>query len=239
MQIISGDQPSASSKNQNLKTVFKKSKGRPSGGSYSAPHCGDLEFQTVFCIEYENDKTLEIKEEIIQDQERATDQKFHDKFETNLCAADITEANIFTVKNKLKTHIKKENIQDPSLDKMFTCEKCGRTYNREANLTRHKKLECDVMPQFRCKFCGKRFKRNTHLRRHTVNVHQKTNLQALHERFQCAKCFRSYSYLDSLTRHERAVHGGVKSQFTCDYCSYKSIQKAHLSKHISSKHLNK
>ncbi|XP_033231776.1 protein sister of odd and bowel-like [Belonocnema kinseyi] len=193
------DQLSASRYNKNFKSDSKQLIERPDCGPYSALHSDKfMEFETVFwthasqeqnlhstrnklnerytntasdsnsdvmnstyMIEFDNDQASDIQEEIMHDQD----------------AVDIRECNVFATQNKLQTHIKNYRLLESKPENKFTCEKCGRSYTQEGNLNRHKKLECDVMPQFKCNFCYKRFKRNTHLRRHIIQVHQKTNKQ--------------------------------------------------------------
>ncbi|XP_033208482.1 zinc finger protein 567-like [Belonocnema kinseyi] len=195
--------------------------------------------KTLNCmIEYDQDTTLEIKEEIIQGQEVAAGQKCNEKYETKLHAAHMREANIFDAKKKLRIR-KKQEVQESKLEKNYTCEKCARSYKNKWDLNRHKNFECDVMPQFICNVCDKHFKRSTNLRHHIIHVHQKENTQTSQTKFNCNKCSRSYVSLSGLNLHKRVEHAAVKPKFTCDYCSHRSKQKTHLSTHISSKHLIK
>lgn len=53
----------------------------------------------------------------------------------------------------------------------YYCRKCGRNYNRKANLNRHMKLECGVPKKFTCLTCGKSFARNNELTKHVMFVH--------------------------------------------------------------------
>ncbi|XP_033231775.1 zinc finger protein 184-like [Belonocnema kinseyi] len=246
------NQLSASTSTKNLWSDSKKSTGKRSGGPYSVLHCIDfMEFEPVFwkqarekrnisdantlnCrVVYENDTTLEIKEENIQDQEICTSQKC----ETKLSNANIREVDVFGGTRKMPTHIK-EKVQKSRLEKTHTCEKCARSYKRQSDLNSHRRFECDVMPQFRCEYCTKRFKRNTHLRRHIDRVHQKSDLNALQTKYNCNKCSRSYSSSDSLNRHKRLEHAVIKPQFICDYCGQKTKEKSNLSQHITAKHIN-
>ncbi|XP_033208764.1 zinc finger protein 726-like [Belonocnema kinseyi] len=215
------------------------STGRPAGESNSTLRCDDLsKFETVFCIEYENDETLEIKDEVIQDQGIVTSRKCDENYEKKSFTVNLRETNILAAKKKLRTNNKKQKCQKLKPEKKYKCEKCGRSYTQIGNLTRHKKLECDVMPQFKCNFCDKRFKRNPNLRRHIVQVHQK-KLEAPLKKYNCIKCSRSYTWPNDLYKHERLEHSGLKPKFTCDFCGRRMKEKGNLAQHIALKHLNK
>ncbi|XP_033231789.1 zinc finger protein 468-like [Belonocnema kinseyi] len=165
-----------------------------------------------YLIEYDNDETLEIKEEIIE---------------------DIKEDNTFAAKNK------EQRIEEPKLVKKYKCEKCARCYTHEGNLKKHKKYECNVRPQFNCKFCDKKFTRMFGLRRHVGFIHVKKDVRTPQSRHNCDKCSRTYRFLSGLNRHQNLEHAVLKPEFTCYICDYKTKRKDYLSGHITSKHLNK
>lgn len=56
-------------------------------------------------------------------------------------------------------------------DKPFACVKCGKTYNSNKSLWRHKKFTCDEKIEFKCDLCGKVFSRSDNLRRHITVAH--------------------------------------------------------------------
>ncbi|ODM95057.1 putative zinc finger protein [Orchesella cincta] len=60
---------------------------------------------------------------------------------------------------------------DEQNGKPFVCTKCGKTYNSNKSLWRHKKFTCDEKIEFKCS-CGKTFSRSDNLRRHVVVAHQ-------------------------------------------------------------------
>ena len=58
---------------------------------------------------------------------------------------------------------------------IFKCENCGKCYNWNYNLNRHKRFECGIKNKFGCSMCDKRFpyKQNAaiHLRRkHKIDI---------------------------------------------------------------------
>ncbi|XP_033208383.1 zinc finger protein 510-like isoform X3 [Belonocnema kinseyi] len=159
----------------NSESESKKSKERLNAGPFSCTstrilYCNNSSVKTL--IEYDMDDNLEIKEEIIPDEETVLDQKSDIIYESKLFTTDIAEAHIFSVKKKRRIE-KTKKIQESKSEKKYKYEKCARSYVQKKMLNRHKKFECDVMPQFRCEFCDKRFKRKSHMNIHIVRVHQK------------------------------------------------------------------
>ncbi|XP_033231799.1 zinc finger protein 85-like [Belonocnema kinseyi] len=188
-------------------------------------------------IEYDNDETLEIKEESIEDLE-TTDQNHHKQYKSKFCTIYIKEDDICPPKNKSQSQ-KKQKIQDSKKkpEMKYKCEKCARTYSHIKSLEQHQKYDCNVTPQFECKFCNKVFKRRFGRREHVRLVHIKANIQTSQTRHNCDKCSRSYKWLHGLNRHKRLEHAAVKPQFTCDFCGKTAKEKAVLLRHISSHHL--
>ncbi|XP_033231779.1 GDNF-inducible zinc finger protein 1-like [Belonocnema kinseyi] len=214
---------------------FAKSKYSQQSTSSSPKNSDDKSLTCM--IEYEHATTLEIKEELVEGQETVAGQKRDEKYETKLHALHIRQADICGAKKKLPTR-KKQKVQESQIEKNYKCEKCARSYENKSRLIRHKKFECDILPKFKCDFCDKRFKLYPNLQRHIFQVHQQTNFEPPQKKYDCDKCSRSYKWSSDLNRHKRLDHEGVKRQFICAYCSWKSKQKAHLSQHIISKHLN-
>ncbi|XP_033231841.1 zinc finger protein 723-like [Belonocnema kinseyi] len=183
-------------------------------------------------IEYSNDETMEIKEELIEDQD-TTGLKIIQKDESKLCTFNIKEMEDCAFNIKLPTYDNQtiqELKQEPQ--KKYRCEKCARSYRQKNMLNRHKKFECGVTAQFTCKFCDKQFKRKSNVNRHIRQVHQKTVFS-----YTCNICSKNYHSVNGLNQHKRFKHAVVKPQFTCDFCGYKSNHKNNLSKHIFSRHL--
>ncbi|XP_033231809.1 zinc finger protein 646-like [Belonocnema kinseyi] len=194
------DPLNAKSNIKNFQRYLKKSTRSPKGGPYSTLQCGDFsEFEHLFSkrerkehnlfsesnqfdsdakslayrVEYENNESLEIKEEIVQDEESVADQEFDTRYDTKLYTADLRNAEMLTV-IELRNQ-KKQQIQDLQPEMKYACEKCARSYKHKYSLTHHQKYECDIMPRFKCKICGQKFKRIYSLSRHQSRIHFKTN----------------------------------------------------------------
>ncbi|XP_033231751.1 zinc finger protein 506-like [Belonocnema kinseyi] len=180
-------------------------------------------------IEYNNDETLEIKEEIIEDYENFSNRGLRPSDNRKY------QSKVFKIhQSKTKPRTPDANVES---ENKFKCEKCARRYRHKKDLTYHQKFECDVMRQFNCKFCGKLFKRISHMNRHVDVLHRKKKLKISEARHNCDKCFRSYAAMSSLNRHKRMQHEGIYRQFICDICDYKSNDKVPLLNHILSRHL--
>ncbi|XP_033231852.1 zinc finger protein 680-like [Belonocnema kinseyi] len=181
----------------------------------------------IIHIEPNNDETFEIKEETIKDQDNV-------KF----CTVYVKETDNIAI-NELPNR-RKRKIQDSKEEpeKKYKCEKCARTYKQNRNLIGHQKFECDVIPKFKCKFCDKRFKQKGQMNTHVKRVHHKTSSKTSALTHKCDKCSRSYAWFHDLTRHKRFKHGGVIPQFLfCEICGYKTNRKSTLTTHMSSRHL--
>ncbi|XP_033231862.1 zinc finger protein 189-like [Belonocnema kinseyi] len=121
--------------------------------------------KTLTCIiEYDNDETVEIKEEFIQDPETndVKGQKPDENYDPKVCTADIrksTSLNVKKLRTKLAQKIKKSipekrtklklEIEDSNSEQKYKCEKCARRYKWKKHLNQHLKFECGVTPQFR------------------------------------------------------------------------------------------
>ncbi|XP_025159646.1 zinc finger protein 93-like [Harpegnathos saltator] len=60
-------------------------------------------------------------------------------------------------------------------DAKYACNRCGKTYKATTSLSRHKRLECGVMPCEVCPLCGRRFKHRFVLNAHVVGCERRMN----------------------------------------------------------------
>ncbi|XP_033231783.1 zinc finger protein 254-like [Belonocnema kinseyi] len=222
---------------QNFKSEFKKSTGKPDDGpsSLKTAHISSSnnpDTKALTCeIEYDNDESLDIKEELIQDHDTVAEQKLYKTYEW--CT---TRGGYILVSSTLAP-------TNDSYQAKYSCDECDRSYIFFNSLSRHKRLEhAAVKPQFFCEFCEFKTNQKTILlkhinARHMGNRPQKTNLQSPKMRHYCDKCPRSYTWIRSLNAHKQLIHSEVKLEFCCDFCGHKTIRKSNLLKHITGRHM--
>ncbi|CAL1680007.1 unnamed protein product [Lasius platythorax] len=58
-------------------------------------------------------------------------------------------------------------------DIKYECNRCGKTYKATTSLSRHKRLECGVVPCEVCPICGRRFKHRFVLNAHIVGCERR------------------------------------------------------------------
>ncbi|KAJ8686828.1 hypothetical protein QAD02_022622 [Eretmocerus hayati] len=76
------------------------------------------------------------------------------------------------------------------------CSRCGRMYNCQGNLSRHKRYECGVeAPRYYCLNCPKRCKRKENMKDHIKRLHKNESVFAYRvvEYFQCPQIFSTPS----------------------------------------------
>ncbi|XP_033231772.1 zinc finger protein 567-like [Belonocnema kinseyi] len=221
---------------QFLRKESKNSAGRQDGGLYSTATTfisSSNNSETKTSIKYEIDESLEIKDEIIQDQDTLC--KKHD---LKICTVNIIRPAILPIGNKPSTRKKRKNQEsEQEPEKEYKCEKCAQSYKNKAHLIVHQKSSCDVIPQFNCKLCGKQFTRKGNLSRHVKFLHLKTDSQTPDRKYNCDLCFRSYRYKQGLNEHKLIKHAAVIPQFTCDYGDKKKYFKTNLRRRVTSLHL--
>ncbi|XP_011882463.1 PREDICTED: zinc finger protein 2-like [Vollenhovia emeryi] len=60
-------------------------------------------------------------------------------------------------------------------DSKYECNRCGKSYKAMTSLSRHKRLECGVVPCEVCPICGRRFKHRFVLNAHIVGCERRMN----------------------------------------------------------------
>ncbi|KAL3275251.1 hypothetical protein HHI36_020020 [Cryptolaemus montrouzieri] len=53
----------------------------------------------------------------------------------------------------------------------FRCSQCGKRYKQKANLNRHLRYECGIVPKYKCPYCSHMTKRKFSLKMHIGVVH--------------------------------------------------------------------
>ncbi|XP_033231822.1 zinc finger protein 676-like [Belonocnema kinseyi] len=223
-----------------IKREPNESTGREVGASYTNTTTRistDKKFDSKTLIEYHNDVTLEIKEEIIQDPKRILVQKSNKTSKSihncDKCSRSynwMTNLNRhkrlhhmavnpkFTCdccgyetnrQNNLIKHINSSHSHKTRT--RHKCDKCSRSYRYSNTLNRHKRLEhATTRPQFTCDFCGYQTNVKYSLAKHITSRHSQT----LKSRHKCDKCSRSYAWLSHLNRHKRVEHVASKPKST-------------------------
>jgi insecticidal toxin complex protein TccC len=112
----------------------------------------------------------------------------------------------------------------PTADKPFVCEACGRGFRIKKNIDRHLQAHTAIKLH-RCEICEKAFTRHARLRNH-MDSH------AGNSRFRCSVCDKSLATETSLTHH-MATHSGEKPHI-CEQCGAKFGLKGNLTLHMRS-----
>ncbi|XP_075207543.1 oocyte zinc finger protein XlCOF8.4-like [Anomaloglossus baeobatrachus] len=96
-----------------------------------------------------------------------------------------------------------QNVKKP-----FSCPECGKCYNQNSSLTKHKKSHTGEKP-FSCSECAKCFKDKSDLfRHHRIHTGEKP--------YSCSECGKCFTQKPGLIRH-LIIHTGAKP-YSCSEC---------------------
>ncbi|XP_037536529.1 zinc finger protein 85-like, partial [Nematolebias whitei] len=143
--------------------------------------------------------------------------QFHKTSQSVMSSSCLDTKECFEVK-KPGGSIKKKYSRQNS----FSCEDCGKKFNRKGNLNIHMIVHTGQKP-FACDLCGQRFGHKSHLNTHMI-VH--TGQKA----FACDLCGQRFRHKSHLNTH-MLVHTGQKA-FACDVCGHRFGQKSNLNRHM-------
>ncbi|CAC5418421.1 KRAB [Mytilus coruscus] len=153
--------------------------------------------------------------------------------------------------NKVKVKEEKEEVLFRTRQTNFTCEECGKVFNRKDNLKNHMRLHSGAKP-FVCTICNKSFRQSAHLYRHTkshtgerneicticgkaffrpehLRKHQLQHLPPEQKPFNfCELCGKN---VINMRRHIRRIHEEGKS-FFCFDCKQKFRFEENFKNHV-------
>jgi KRAB domain-containing zinc finger protein len=107
--------------------------------------------------------------------------------------------------------------------KQFSCDLCGKEFQKKIQLDmHHRSIHSDVRP-FSCRFCDKTFKSKLTQRQHE-------RIHTGERPYQCPQCPKAFRQDVHLANHIR-LHTGEKP-FVCTYCNKAFAHKNNLSIHV-------
>ncbi|KAL5274342.1 hypothetical protein ACFFRR_000837 [Megaselia abdita] len=98
----------------------------------------------------------------------------------------------------------------------YQCPDCPKTFQKEEQLTRHKRCHVPDDQKFNCEICQKKFNRKDNLRQH-MKIHSDDKTKVKQERLLCTFCGRSFGNTSNLVVHIRR-HTGEKP-YKCEFCT--------------------
>jgi hypothetical protein len=107
----------------------------------------------------------------------------------------------------------------------FRCQACGHQFGSSQTLALHKSV---------CVFRQPGFNPNTNVFPRHLPAQARQLDSEEHEKFECSRCFRKFSYKQSLNRHKWKCEG--LRMLNCQWCKYETYRVDALKDHMMSKH---
>lgn len=85
--------------------------------------------------------------------------------------------------------------------KLFYCEECGASFNKNSNKTRHMKIHFGIK-NYKCDTCDKKFTESHRLKDHLL-VHLD------YPQLACNNCHHIFTYKSSMIRHARSCNSNT------------------------------
>ncbi len=127
----------------------------------------------------------------------------------------------FAARSELKLHQRKQHRNK------FACDKCGKSFYRNAYLKAHISIVHMGEKPFQCELCDKSYVQNTDLKLHVDAVHKGI-------RYKCEQCEKSFLKPRYLKSHVNIVHEGIRLK--CDVCDKNFTHPHYLKSHVDSVH---
>lgn len=148
------------------------------------------------------------------------------------------------VSKELKATVEKTKSEEKET---LVCEKCPRVFNTRWYLEKHMNVTHRRMQI--CDKCGKKFVLESELSLHLqtdcekniqscpkgscyLSVLKKLIKEENQDAVTCASCNKSFKKLWSLHEHIKIVHGYAEKKFACEICEKKFYTMAHVRKHM-------
>lgn len=174
-----------------------------------------------------------------------------------LFRCSLCNEKVFDSMDILNNHVRTEH--KCSIDEeRITCEQCNRTFGKMKYLRKHVRELHEMATPFSCNECGKKFNRKANLLEHEL-IHQGKYLATcktceksfrtssalrLHVRthtgskpYKCDICNeKAYAYNTDLKRHKRAAHGILGTPHPCTMCEKVFYEPKLLRNHTAKAH---
>ncbi|KAJ2793253.1 hypothetical protein H4S07_007109 [Coemansia furcata] len=121
------------------------------------------------------------------------------------CAPANDEDDVPLLKRKYseeEVSVPQVQVEKPTKKRQFYCDICNRGFDRQYNLTTHKRThdpKSKAARPFKCTECTHTFTRKHDLTRHMVTHNPDADIK-------CPECSRPFARLDVLERHMLAIH---------------------------------
>ncbi|GLV41349.1 uncharacterized protein CBL_06579 [Carabus blaptoides fortunei] len=215
--------------------------------------------EATYELHYQNNKSLEEKNEVSCYRNISSDIQVSDEYEknaTNFDEESIVERRTCNNREKPKLNVYSSTIvfkkdREKSKSNMKQCPHCLKTFRKTANLTLHVKTHTGEKSHC-CNICQKRFIQASsltrHLRIHTgdrpfacnlcsmrfstsdgLRRHETSHTQVRMKKYKCSVCPKVFTSSSGLNYHKH-IHTGTKNYF-CDICQKGFIGHANLLVH--------